>query len=912
MKFSTAIFKTFFLSLCLIATVSFSYAQTASILPPAKTTFVDQNGKPLTSGTVDFYVPGTTTRKTTWQDSTQTVLNTNPIVLDAAGRAQIWGSGAYRQIVKDRNGNIIWDQVTSSAGSNSDSGGSVGSDGNAVGTILPWAGSVAPAQYEFAYGQTKTRTGYPDLLAALTQTQSATCVGGNTTITGLTDTTSIKIGAAIEGICLSAGTTVVSKTSSTLTLNQVAIISTTTNVTIFNWGNGDGSLTFNIPDLRGVTLVGRVNMGGAAASNLTTAFYGSDPSGIGAIGGSQSKVLVTANLPPYTPSGTNSTSSVSGTSAYGQAFAFTPGGAALVFVPTISGGGANAAVANVTGTAAAQTFVGIAQGGTSTAFSIVQPSSITNYIIKVTPNLALSVASIGQLTPGAPNQLAGTDGSGIWGNITVPTGLSVSSSALNFDIPSLTSKTVLTPGADYTYIYDGSTGTTKKAPVSAFQNLTPAYIAPVRLATTAALSNTPTYSNGVSGVGATLTAGSVGVLTVDGVATVLNDRILVKDQASAFQNGVYQVTTQGTAGVAYVLTRVTDFDTSAEMIANTSMLATAGGTNTGRTFTLQSTVTTVGTTLATFIQIGVSTVTSVNGQIGAVVSWYQPQGRLTLTSGLPVMNTSVAAATTVYYTPYVGNMMPIYDGANMVPTAFSEVSQATTDSTKSPAPVAINSVYDIFCWVDSGVNRCTRGPAWTNSTTRSAGTALVRVNGVLLNSVSITNGPAAQRGTYVGTIASDSASTINYVYGANGTAANFAVWNMYNRRKIISSSAENTAAWTYTSNTPRPPNGGTASRATFVSGLAEDAIEASYQSKIVLSGASSNAGVGIAMDSTTVGDKTDLFLATAPYQSPVNVRHGWPPQLGQHFIQALEFSDGVNTNTFTGQAQAALVFSWEN
>lgn len=84
-------------------------------------------------------------------------------------------------------------------------------------------------------------------------------------------------------------------------------------------------------------------------------------------------------------------------------------------------------------------------------------------------------------------------------------------------------------------------------------------------ATTAALP-TVLYVNGVSGVGATLTAVAPGVLTVDGVAqNTLNTPILVKDQASAFQNGIYTLTTVGTVGVAFVLTRRTDFDTGAEM-----------------------------------------------------------------------------------------------------------------------------------------------------------------------------------------------------------------------------------------------------------------------------------------------------------------------------------------------------------
>ncbi len=85
---------------------------TATLLPNGEQTFFDSNGNPLASGTVDFYIPASTTRKNTWQDANQITLNTNPVVLDAAGRAIIYGSGQYRQVVKDSLGNTIWDQLT--------------------------------------------------------------------------------------------------------------------------------------------------------------------------------------------------------------------------------------------------------------------------------------------------------------------------------------------------------------------------------------------------------------------------------------------------------------------------------------------------------------------------------------------------------------------------------------------------------------------------------------------------------------------------------------------------------------------------------------------------------------------------------------------------------------------------------
>jgi hypothetical protein len=83
-----------------------------SLIPNAKQQFLDANGNPLASGKVYFYIPSTTTFKNTYQDAALTILNTNPIVLDTAGEAIIYGNGSYRQIVNDVNNNLIWDQTT--------------------------------------------------------------------------------------------------------------------------------------------------------------------------------------------------------------------------------------------------------------------------------------------------------------------------------------------------------------------------------------------------------------------------------------------------------------------------------------------------------------------------------------------------------------------------------------------------------------------------------------------------------------------------------------------------------------------------------------------------------------------------------------------------------------------------------
>lgn len=84
----------------------------ATLLPNGEQQFADGNGVPYAAGTVGMYIPNTLTPKTTWKDSGETLPNTNPIVLDAAGRAIIYGSGQYRQILKDQFGTTVWDQLT--------------------------------------------------------------------------------------------------------------------------------------------------------------------------------------------------------------------------------------------------------------------------------------------------------------------------------------------------------------------------------------------------------------------------------------------------------------------------------------------------------------------------------------------------------------------------------------------------------------------------------------------------------------------------------------------------------------------------------------------------------------------------------------------------------------------------------
>lgn len=86
---------------------------------------------------------------------------------------------------------------------------------------------------------------------------------------------------------------------------------------------------------------------------------------------------------------------------------------------------------------------------------------------------------------------------------------------------------------------------------------------PVRAATTANIN--ATYANGTAGVGATLTGAANGALAaIDGVTLAVGQRVLVKNQTDAKQNGIYVVTKIGSSTEAFVLTRASDFDNSVE------------------------------------------------------------------------------------------------------------------------------------------------------------------------------------------------------------------------------------------------------------------------------------------------------------------------------------------------------------
>lgn len=279
-----------------------------------------------------------------------------------------------------------------------------------------------------------------------------------------------------------------------------------------------------------------------------------------------------------------------------------------------------------------------------------------------------------------------------------------------------------------------------------------------------------------------------------------------------------------------------------------------------------------------------------------------PSGRLTLTTAVPVTTSDVTGATTVYYTPFASDTIVLYDGTNWAQHTFTELSQDTTDNTKSPAAVANNSNYDMFVWNDSGTLRCTRGPAWTSDTGRGTGAATTELElfeGRYVNKIAITNGPAARRGLYVGTIRSDGSAQIN------DSLAKRHVWNNYNRRQRPMRVLETTDNWTYTTATIRQVNGSTANQLDFVLGLNEDCVKAHARSALT----NNTAGpvivaVGIGLDSTTAFATGCIsgFHQTPAQNVLENTVAEWIgfPGLGRHYLAWLEYSSASGTSTWYG------------
>lgn len=296
------------------------------------------------------------------------------------------------------------------------------------------------------------------------------------------------------------------------------------------------------------------------------------------------------------------------------------------------------------------------------------------------------ITTSGTLTLGGTLAVAnGGTGASVAG--TARTNLGAAASGANTDITSiaLTTGTISATPTNGTDIVNKTYADSIAAGINFHQS--------VRLATAAALPAN-TYNNGSSGVGATLTGNANGALSVDGVAVVVGNRILVKNEVAGANNGVYTVTQVGNGSTPYILTRATDFDTPGtgvnQIDAGDFFLVTAGSTQSNTSWVQQTPLPiTVGTTALVFTQF-------------AAPVLYSAGTGLTLTGTVfSITNTGVSAST--------------YGSASSVPVlAVNAQGQITSASASSIAIAASQVTSGTFTVAQGGTGATDAATALTN------------------------------------------------------------------------------------------------------------------------------------------------------------------------------------------------------
>ena len=323
-----------------------------------------------------------------------------------------------------------------------------------------------------------------------------------------------------------------------------------------------------------------------------------------------------------------------------------------------------------------------------------------------------------------------------------------------------------------------------------------------------------------------------------------------------------------------------------------------------------------------------ATWTAVNATTAASVV-LTPQGYLTPTSNTPIITSDVTAATALLYTPYVGNLVPIYNGSTFVPTVFAELTLTLSSSHTA------SSIYDVYAFNNSGVVTIASGPAWSTATAgscaRGAPAALTKLSGIWVNNISISarNGATtytigANLATYLGSMFMDGTNGQISFYRAWGQSRKWAAWNAYNRVPLYLKAGDSTASWTYGTNTLRPSNNSTANSLTVFSGLAEEIYDFRFTQQITIAGSTGStlkgAAIGIGVNSTTASSgklgAVQVLNANASGVNPTNdavaLYLSAPLTLGINTITALEEALPVAGNqTFFGtEGEMVLSATW--
>ena len=310
-----------------------------------------------------------------------------------------------------------------------------------------------------------------------------------------------------------------------------------------------------------------------------------------------------------------------------------------------------------------------------------------------------------------------------------------------------------------------------------------------------------------------------------------------------------------------------------------------------------------------------------------------PQGYLNLVgqaSGDVVQTGDVSGVSTVFYSPFVGNTVPIWNGTTFKSIVFSELTATLTS-----AGSTTNAIQDECVFSNNGVPTLVTGPAWSNASAGAgsrgtgAGSAqITRLQGIWVNANSIVgyNGLSsytipANQCTYVGSISVDATAGQVTALRSYGQSRKWGVWNAYNRQQIVMQAGDATSSWTVGgggSGAFRALNNNSANSITVFSGLPEESFTAlAYLRAGITLNANSNSaplsGVGYNSTSTASGLQGNYGLTLGSgvsgnigFTAAVGGNFTAPPSIGINTITALEAYTG-SAPTATGGISSNLL-----
>lgn len=255
------------------------------------------------------------------------------------------------------------------------------------------------------------------------------------------------------------------------------------------------------------------------------------------------------------------------------------------------------------------------------------------------------------------------------------------------------------------------------------------------------------------------------------------------------------------------------------------------------------------------------------------------EGRLTASTGNPIPTSDVTAATTIYFTPFNGDRIALYDGSNWSLNTFSEVSLSV--------PATTNTMYDVYAYDSSGLTL--EAVAWTNDTTRA--TAVTTQDGVRVKTGTLTK-------RYVGSFRTTGSSG-----ETEDSLAKRYVWSQCQRALRPMKVIETTNSWSYTTASFRQANSASGNQLDVVIGFADDIVDIRAVGQATNS-VSTDRSVytGIGLGSTTVNSAT---LSGGASVSSTAIGASWAeynafPSIGRQTFVWLERGDGSDAQTWYG------------